>query len=96
MVGSMASHQEFEPGPHTDAETFGDGRGASGSHREPLRFGCDDCARRHSRHCDDCLVTHLCREDDGSVVVSLDELRLVRRLQHSGLAPPLRHRGVSG
>lgn len=57
-----------------------------------LRFGCDDCCRRGSNHCEDCLVTHLCSEHDGSVVVSLDELRLVRRLQGVGLAPPLRHR----
>jgi len=62
-------------------------------HHEPtLRFGCDDCSRRHSTHCGDCLVTHLCREDDGSVLVSLDELRMVRQLQAGGLAPPLRHR----
>lgn len=59
---------------------------------EPLRFGCDECALRHSSHCDDCLVTHLCAEHDGSVVVSLDEMRMVRRLQTVGLAPPLRHR----
>lgn len=59
---------------------------------DTLRFGCDDCSRRYSAHCGDCLVTHLCREDDGSVLVSLDELRLVHRLQASGLAPPLRHR----
>ena len=63
---------------------------------EPLRFGCDDCARRHSSHCDDCLVNHLCRSDDGSVVVGIDELRLVRRLQNAGLAPPLRHRRNAG
>ncbi len=62
----------------------------------PLRFGCEDCALRHSAHCDDCLVTHLCREDDGTVVVSMDDLRLVRRLQSGGLAPPLRHRKQVG
>jgi hypothetical protein len=66
------------------------------SRDQPLRFGCDDCTRRHSSHCDDCLVNHLCREQDGSVVVAIDELRLVRRLQHAGLAPPLRHRRTAG
>ena len=70
-----------------------DGPHPAPGHPEPtLRFGCDDCARRHSAHCGDCLVTHLCREDDGSVLVSLDDVRLVRRLQAGGLAPPLRHR----
>lgn len=63
---------------------------------EPLKFGCDDCSRRHSSHCDDCLVNHLCREDGGSVVVAIDDLRLVRKLQHAGLAPPLRHSRTAG
>ncbi|MGI9577177.1 MAG: hypothetical protein ACR2OH_03150 [Microthrixaceae bacterium] len=63
---------------------------------EPLTFGCDDCSRRQSSHCDDCLVTHLCQEDDGQVVVSIDELRLVRKLQAGGLAPPLRHSRTAG
>ena len=64
--------------------------------RQPLRFGCDDCSRRHSSHCDDCLVNHLCQSEDGSVVVALDELRMVRRLQQAGMAPPLRHRRTAG
>ena len=58
----------------------------------PLRFGCDECSLRHTAHCEDCLLTHMCSEEDGSVVVSLDDLRLVRRLQAGGLVPPLRHR----
>lgn len=66
--------------------------GALDDRDEPLRFGCDDCVRRHSAHCEDCLLTHMCTQDDGSVLVSIDEVRLVRRLQAGGLAPPLRHR----
>lgn len=58
-----------------------------------LSFGCNDCSRRHSDHCSDCVITYLCGEDDASVVVTLDDLRLVRRLQAGGLAPPLRYRG---
>ncbi|MFV0315977.1 MAG: hypothetical protein ACK5O2_03320 [Microthrixaceae bacterium] len=54
-------------------------------------FGCDDCSRRGSEHCTDCVVSYLCADDNGAVVVSLDEMRLVRRLQDVGLAPPLRH-----
>lgn len=57
-----------------------------------MRFGCDDCSRQRSEHCEDCVVTYLCSEDDDSVVVTIDELRLVRRLQAGGLAPPLRYR----
>ncbi len=59
---------------------------------EPLRFGCDDCCQRNTSHCEDCLVTHLCSERDGSVVVSMDEMRLVKRLQGAGMVPPNRHR----
>lgn len=57
-----------------------------------LSFGCDDCSLQHSDHCGDCVITYLCAEDDGSVVVTMEELRLVRRLQVGGLAPPLRYR----
>lgn len=56
-----------------------------------LSFGCDDCSRRGSDHCSDCVVNYMCADDGGAVVVSLDEMRLVRRLQDAGLAPPLRH-----
>lgn len=60
---------------------------------EPLSsFGCDDCSRQHSDHCGDCVITYLCADDDGAVVVTIDELRLVRRLQAGGLVPPLRYR----
>lgn len=57
-----------------------------------LSFGCDDCSRQNSDHCGDCVVTYLCEREDGSVVVTMEELRLVRRLQAGGLAPPLRYR----
>ncbi len=61
---------------------------------DTLSFGCDDCTLQGSSHCADCVVTYLCSDDTGSVVVSMDELRLVRSLQVGGLAPPLRyHRG---
>ncbi len=51
-----------------------------------LSFGCDDCSRRGSDHCSDCVVNYMCADDGGAVVVSLDEMRLVRRLQDAGLA----------
>jgi len=81
-------HRHATDGPATD----GPATDRPATDRAPLRFGCDECSLRHTAHCEDCLVTHLCREDDGSVVVSLDDLRLVRRLQAGGLVPPLRHR----
>ncbi len=59
---------------------------------DSLSFGCDECSLQRSAHCADCVVTYLCAADDGGVVVSIDELRLVRHLQAGGLAPPLRFR----
>jgi hypothetical protein len=58
-----------------------------------LRIDCDDCSHQHTAVCDDCLVTFLCRkEDDGAVVIPLEEVRAVRLLQGAGMAPEVRHR----
>jgi len=60
---------------------------------ETIRIDCDDCDHRHTSVCDDCLVTFLCRkEEDGAVVIPLEEVRAVRLLQGAGLAPRVRHR----
>ncbi|MEZ5238192.1 MAG: hypothetical protein R2716_04380 [Microthrixaceae bacterium] len=59
-------------------------------------FGCTDCTLVGSSHCSDCLVTYLCDGGDAGSVVSLEEVRLVRRLQEGGLVPPLRHRRAVG
>jgi hypothetical protein len=64
----------------------------SGTDGQSLSFGCDDCSLQHSEHCCDCVITYLCAGDDGSVVVTMEEARLVRSLQVGGLAPPLRYR----
>ena len=58
-----------------------------------IRIDCDDCAHHHTEVCTDCLVTFLCaKEEDGAVVIPLDEVRAVRLLQDAGLAPRVRHR----
>ncbi len=58
-----------------------------------IRIDCDDCEHRSTHVCDDCLVTFLCaKEEDGAVVIPLDEVRAVRLLQDAGLAPQVRHR----
>ena len=47
--------------------------------------------------CDDCIVTFLCsREPDDAVVIDVAEVRALRLLADSGLAPPLRHRRHAG
>jgi hypothetical protein len=74
----------------TDGSTDRSAHGPPGD--DTLRFGCDECALQRTAHCSDCLVTYMCSEGDGTVVISLDDMRLVRRLQAGGLAPPLRHR----
>jgi hypothetical protein len=60
-----------------------------------LRIDCDDCLHRDTHVCADCLVTFLLeREDDGAVVIPLEEVRAVKLLQEAGLAPKNRHRAV--
>lgn len=66
-----------------------------GSTARVLRIDCADCDHQDSPVCGDCLVTFLCeREDDGAVVVPLEEIRAVRLLQDRGLAPRNLHRST--
>jgi hypothetical protein len=60
---------------------------------EPLVIDCDDCSMRHTTACEDCIVTFLCSsEPQEAVVIDVVEVRALRLLAESGLAPPLRHR----
>ncbi len=57
-----------------------------------LRIDCDECRMQHTPTCADCVVTFLCaRDDGGAVVVAIEEVRALRRLEAAGLAPALRH-----
>ncbi|HAQ24278.1 MAG TPA: hypothetical protein DGF10_08830 [Acidimicrobiaceae bacterium] len=57
-----------------------------------LVIDCDDCIKRKTETCDDCMVTFLCERVPGdAVVVALDEYRALRVIEASGLLPPLRH-----
>ena len=57
-----------------------------------LVIDCDDCTKRNTESCDDCMVTFLFKRDPGdAVVVELDEYRALRVIEASGLVPPLRH-----
>ncbi len=52
---------------------------------------CDECIRRATAACEDCLVTFLLRgEDREPVVVDAAEARAVRLLHGAGLVPELR------
>jgi hypothetical protein len=64
---------------------------------EPLIIDCDDCVMQHTRTCDDCVVTFICRAEPASaVVIDVVEARALRMLSDSGLVPGLRHRRRTG
>lgn len=64
---------------------------------EPLRIDCDECALQHSDACGDCVVSFLCtREADDAVIIDVAEVRALRLLSDTGLAPRLRHRHRTG
>lgn len=63
-----------------------------------LTISCDDCTMRCTSACDDCVVTFLCRDEiDGAdgpdtMVLDLDQARVVRLLGKAGLVPDLKYR----
>ncbi|MGY6500250.1 MAG: hypothetical protein ACXIVQ_05025 [Acidimicrobiales bacterium] len=63
----------------------------------PLIIDCDQCAHQHTPTCDDCVVTFICSRPRGeAVVVDATERLALRRLNHAGLVPDLRHVPRSG
>ena len=60
--------------------------------RQPLIIDCDDCTRRGTDTCADCVVTFICsREPDEAIVIDVAEERALRLLAEAGLVPRLRH-----
>lgn len=58
-----------------------------------LSISCDECSMRCSTACDDCVVTFLVGEDtEESLVLDLDQARVVRLLGKAGLVPDLKFR----
>jgi hypothetical protein len=57
-----------------------------------LIIDCDDCAHQHTDTCADCVVTFICSEPSGAVVVDATERLALRRMSDAGLVPELRHR----
>jgi len=60
-----------------------------------LTIDCDDCLMRDTEVCRDCVVTFLCDDAGGAVVIDAGEARAVTMLARAGLAPGLRHRRAS-
>ncbi len=59
---------------------------------EPLTISCETCVMQHTAACADCVVTFLCgRDANDAVVIGVEELRSLRRLESAGLVPGLRH-----
>ena len=59
---------------------------------QPRIIDCDDCSKRHSDLCGDCVATFICsREPDEAVVIDVAEERAIRLLGDAGLVPKLRH-----
>ncbi len=64
-----------------------------GESEHSLSISCDDCSMRCSAACDDCVVTFLMGDDnDDSLVLDLDQARVVRLLGNAGLVPDLKFR----
>lgn len=61
-----------------------------------LTISCDDCTMRCTSACDDCVVTFLLRDDPAddadTMVLDLDQARVVRLLGKAGLVPDLKYR----
>ena len=60
-----------------------------------LSISCDSCSMRRTAACDDCLVTFLFSDDtqvelDDTLVLDLDQARVVRLFGSAGLVPELK------
>jgi hypothetical protein len=63
------------------------------AHATSLSISCDDCSMRCSAACDDCVVTFLVGQDtEESLILDLDQARVVRLLGKAGLVPDLKFR----
>lgn len=58
-----------------------------------LSISCGDCSMQCTSACDDCVVTFLVgQETEDSLVLDLDQARVVRLLGNAGLVPDLKFR----
>lgn len=64
-----------------------------------LTISCDDCSMQCTSACDDCVVTFVLRDGaagddagDDSLVLDLEQARVVRLFTKAGLVPELRYR----
>ena len=60
-----------------------------------LTIDCDDCRMHGTNACRDCIVTFLCDDAGGALVIDASEARAVTMLARAGLTPGLRHQRAS-
>lgn len=78
-------HRSHRPGREAASSVPADSSSA-------LSISCDDCSMRSTAACDECVVTFLLDGDDDSLVLDLDQARVVRLLGNAGLVPDLKFR----
>lgn len=66
-------------------------------HGPGLTISCDDCSMRCTAACDDCVVSFLLSDDTAepghdTMVLDLDQARVVKLLGKAGLVPDLKYR----
>jgi hypothetical protein len=60
--------------------------------QEAITISCDECVRKGTSTCDECVVSYVLERDRaGAIVIDAAEARAVRLLQRAGLVPKLRH-----
>jgi hypothetical protein len=59
-----------------------------------LSISCNDCVRRGTSDCDDCLVTFVLGETPDEMVLSEDDADVVELLTAEGLLPTLKFNPV--
>jgi hypothetical protein len=62
-----------------------------------LSISCDDCSMQCSSACTDCVVTFLLRDDPveadhETLVLNLEQARVVKLFSSAGLVPDLKYR----
>lgn len=66
-------------------------------HGPGLTISCDTCSMQCTAACDDCVVTFLLRDDapdpgHETMILDLDQARVVKLLSKAGLVPDLKYR----
>jgi hypothetical protein len=60
------------------------------SKRIELSISCDDCVRRGTHNCDDCLVSFVVGETSGQLEMTSDDAYVVELFSAQGMIPRLR------